>query len=386
VGDLNNNYKKLFSITFLILVISFLVNSSLFAQKVKITKIIDTNLFEINKQDTVKLANMDIPSKTIKDSLLQKNFIPYVLKYEYKQLHRKYFILEYADSSDSLQQVRAVYLYEKHPLSKELVNDDFLLKGYAKYIPVKDSDEQKMCEMAVLKARKSKKGIWNSGQYFRKDLGLRELSFHFGYGKIADDNTYTKYMVSFQNEQNRSFSAKLQIAYYRNEFLDYPEYSLEGEHYLPENKVSNNLFANFELNANSEYVGLKFLLRFFYTDANNETGINFFPFIPGIGINIGKIRTAYLSFTLLPASHNGLYVMSLSAHYFLPLPFWSIHFYYYFNPEPIDESTREFRLKLGFNLNNKISFIFNVTNMTISENGPAKNYYSLDLGVGYLFR
>ena len=368
------------------LIIYLLTVSILFSQKVKITKIIDTNLFEINKQDTIKLANLEIPPKTTQDSLLQKNFIPYVLKYEHKQLYRKYFILEYADSSDSLQQVRAVYLYEKHALSKELVNDDFLLKGYGKYIPVNGSDAQKACEKAVLKAQKAKKGIWNSGQYFRKDFGMRELSIHFGYGNFAEDNSYTKYMVSFQNEQNRAFSAKLQIAYYHNEFLDYPEYYLEEEHYSPKKKAGNSLFTNFEINANSEYVGLKFLLRFIYTDAANETGINFFPFLPGVGINIGKIRTAYFSFTLLPTSYNRLYVMSLSAHYFLPLPFWSIHFYYYFNPEPADESTREFRLKLGFNLNNKISFIFNAANMMISENDPAKNYYSLDLGVGYLFR
>ena len=368
------------------LIVYLLPVSTLFPQKVKITKIIDTNLFEINKQDTVKLANLEIPSKATKDSLLKTNFIPYVLKYEYKQLNRKYFIMEYADSSDSLQRVRAVYLYEKHPLSKDLVNDDFLLKGYAKYIPVKDSDAQKECKKAVLKAQKTKKGIWNSGQYFHKDLGMRELSFHFGYGELGNNDQYTKYMISFQNEQNRTFSAKLQIAYYRHEILDYPEYYLDGEYYPPVEKVANDLFLNFEINGNSEYFGLKFLLRLYYTNLESGSGLNFIPFLPGIGINIGKIKTAYASFTLLPVSLYRLYVMSLSAHYFLPMPFWSIHFYYYFNPRPFDDNAKEFRIKLGFNLDNKFSFNLDVSSILPIEQGLSKQYYFLDFGVGYLFR
>ena len=365
---------------YLLVLFIFVILYPIKAQKVKITRIIDTNLFEINEQDTIKLANVDIPSKSTSDSLLKNNFIPYVIKYDRNKLLRNYFVMEYADSSDSLSPVRSVYLYEKHPLSKDLVNYEFLLKGYGKYIPLKDSEAQRKCEKAGEKAKRGKKGIWNEGMYFHVDLGMREAVINFGYGKTGEDKTYTKYMVSFQNEQNRVFSAKIEISYYQRVFMDY-----EGEFYPPQKKTGNDLLINAEVNGNSDYMGLKFMLRLYYSNLDSETNFTLIPFLPGIGVNLGKIKTAYASFTLFPTSYNRLYVMSLSAHYFLPMPFWSIHFFYYFSPKNINNN-REFRLKLAFSVNDKFSFNFDASNIGINEGAPIKNYYSLSMGIGWLFR
>ena len=384
-GVLMKQFSRIFHISHVLWILFFIL-SPLIAQRVKITKIIDTNLFEINNQDTVKLANVEIPSKTTTDSLLREYFIPDVLKYEKKHLLRKYFIIEYADRSDSLHRIRAVYLYKKHLLSKDLVNDEFLLKGYGKYIPLIDSEQQEKCEAAEIKAKEKNRGIWKEGKYFHEDLGMRGVFFDFGYGRIGENHSYTKYMVSFQNEQNRVFSAKIEISYYRREFLDYPEYYFDGEYFPPQKKVGNDLLINTEINGNSKYIGLKFLLRLYYSNLDSESSLRYIPFLPGIGLNIGEIRKIYASITILPTSHNRLYLMSLSAHYFLPMPFWDIHFYYYSNPKEIYDDNREFRLKLGFNLNDKFSFNFDVSNIIVDESSPKKNYYSLGLGIGYIFR
>ncbi len=370
-------------ITLFLFFISF---SSLYGQKVEITKIIDTNLFEINKQDTVKLANLQIPSKMDSDSLLKANVIPYVLQYEYKRLLRKYFIMRYADKTDSLSRYRLVYLYVKHPFTKDFINEEILLKGYGKFIPLKDSEAQIKCEKAALKARKSKKGIWNPPKYFHSDLGMKELSFQFGYGhgNFDGEKNYSRYMLSYRNEQNRFFSAILQIAYFRYDYMEYPEAVPEDDDYIyTVKKVNNNLLlVNTEINANGKYIGLKFLLRLNIVRKKDED-FQYFPFMPGIGVNLGDIKNIYMSLEVFPFSQSNYYLMALSAHYFLALPFWEMHFYYYFNADY--NNAKEFQLRLSFSVNHKISFKLGAASIIPDQYVSSKNYFALNLGVGYLF-
>jgi endonuclease YncB( thermonuclease family) len=369
-------------IKYILLIILLSLLLPLYAQKVKITKIIDTNLFEINKQDTIKLANLEIPSKTIQDSLLQNFFLPYVLKYEKKRLLMQYFIMKYADSSDSLKQVRSVYLYEKHLLSEDLVNEYMLSMGYAKYVPLKDSQEQKKCEQASLKAKGKEKGIWKKNIYYHRDLGPRKISIGYLWGHRSDiDDSFKGFCISLKNEANRYFYYDIAYSQFFYEDLHY----YEGTPRPPDKINTGDAFIKLALAGNAKYVGITGGLHLFILNYNNRGEMMYFPILPSIGLNIGLISKLYFSFKGVSVSQNRIYLFSISAHYLFSSPFKSISIYYYW--QEVDAFYKnEAKVNLSYSFYKNFSLKLNASIIRFEEyyNG-SKNYFSGSIGVGYIF-
>jgi len=357
--------------------------SPLNAQKVKITKIIDTNLFEINKQDTIKLANIEIPSKTTTDSLLKENFIPYVIKYENKILLNNYFMIEYAAGSDTSQRIQTVYLYREYPFYKDLINEYFILRGYGKYVPLKECKWQKKCEAAEIKARKEKKGIWNERQYFHHDHGKNRVALQIGLNKQPDTgNMRARFIISFENEQNRTFSYR--ISYMQASYKDL--YYDEGPN--PPREVNvRDILLSLESNINTKYVGLKLSFHAILPSIGKPTEAPPVFFIPTLGLNIGKINKFYLSISGFSLSQNSIYHFSASTHYFFSEPFNSIHFFRYWYFEHREETYDwEYRLNINWRLYKKLNFVFNTSYFKFLNWGNDKYYLSASMGIGYLFR
>jgi hypothetical protein len=64
---------KMINITLLSFLL-FNLFQALYAKRIRIIKLIDSNIYITNKQDTIKLANIEIPSLNSADSLLLVNF------------------------------------------------------------------------------------------------------------------------------------------------------------------------------------------------------------------------------------------------------------------------------------------------------------------------
>jgi len=353
----------------------------LYAQKVKITKIIDTNLFEINKQDTIKLANLDIPSKAINDSLLQTFFLPRVLKYEKKQLLMRYFFIEYADSSDSLQSIRSVYLYEKHLLSKNLINEYMLSRGYARYVPLKDSEQQRKCEQAFLKAKEEKKGIWKENEYYHRDLGPKELGICFNWGhRYGIYDSYKGFSISIKNEENRHFYYDITYSQYFYKDLHYYEDSPK-----PPDKINTgDAFIKLALAGNAKYVGITGALHLFLLNYNNPGEGLYYPILPSIGLNIGLISKLYFSVKGVSVSQNRIYLFSISAHYLFRSGFKSINIYYYWQ-EYLSYYKNETKVNVKYSFFKRLSLKLNASIIRFEDYSGSKNYFSGSIGIGYLF-
>jgi len=370
-------------------IIPFLFISSLLSQKVKLTKIIDTNLFEINKQDTIKLANVEIPSKTTSDSLLKEYFIPHVLKYENEKLLDKYFKIIYADKVDSLRQVRAVYLYNDYQFSSDFMNEKILLKGFGKYVPFKDCEEQQKCKSAAMEAQENERGIWKDGIYFLKKLGVKEISLHFGnvFNEKGNKKNIRNFGVNYQNRQNRSFSYKVTFSLCQYDVLRYPEYNeYDSEPPVPWKVTEKTLLLNIALNSNAKYMGVEMgMAGLMELNKDKRFENNVYFFLPTIGYNLGNIKQYYLSAQLINASFIGFYQWSVSGHYFFPSPFCSAHFYYYWNNHNFNTNeSSEYRFNINYSMYEKVSFKLDVSVLHSSDNDIDNNFFT-SLGIGYLF-
>ncbi len=149
------NYKNLL----LLLFILFISNSS-FGQKTRISKIIDSNLFELANGKLIKLANVDVPNINNKDFKLQSIAVE-AYRFAKENLVGRNFNLIYPLTNSLDTNYGLVYIIRKYPLITIDFTEKYLQNGYGKFINnVNDSNTSKYL-IAEQIAKNEKKGIWN---------------------------------------------------------------------------------------------------------------------------------------------------------------------------------------------------------------------------------
>ena len=169
---------------------------SLFPQEVEITKIIDSNLFELKNGERIKLANLEIPSIYNPDTLLA-DFASYVKKFSEDVLLKKQLSLEYAEPVDSTLDVHNVHLYKKYVLNIVDYNEMYLEKGMGKLLePVGEKYQEKYLK-AASEAKEQKRGIWNLKKFVKK---CHEKSFGWkggvSYSVLESESIYGRFGFS----------------------------------------------------------------------------------------------------------------------------------------------------------------------------------------------
>jgi len=132
------------------------LNVTEFSQTVKISKVIDSNLFEMTDNSRIKLAGIDMPRLDNPDYHL-RSIAEYAVAYSKKKLLRKPFILKILDDSAG---VKLVYLTYKFPLEEKNYNLLFLEQGFGKFIYNIDSCDTDEFLQAEQFAIDENKGIW----------------------------------------------------------------------------------------------------------------------------------------------------------------------------------------------------------------------------------
>jgi endonuclease YncB( thermonuclease family) len=142
----------------LLLLICASINS---AQYIKVTKILDSNLFELEDGRVIKLAGIDAPKTNHPIQYLQNLSNDAIYYSTQNILDRRVFMEVVPDST--IKGYNLVFLHINYLFEKVNYNEKFLLYGYGKLINNVNglyTDELKESE---LYAQKFKKGLW---EYF----------------------------------------------------------------------------------------------------------------------------------------------------------------------------------------------------------------------------
>lgn len=135
------------------------ISASTFGQYVKVTKILDANLFELEDGSKIKLAGVDAPQLDYQIPLLS-NIAEQAVSYCTSNiLDRKVFIEPVAKSEKLAYQL--VHLKINYLFNKSYFNESYLMKGFGKFIDNVDSSSRNKLIDAQLHAAKNKEGIWS---------------------------------------------------------------------------------------------------------------------------------------------------------------------------------------------------------------------------------
>ena len=144
----------------LLLLSLFIITSSTFGQYVKVTKILDANLFELEDGRKIKLAGVDAPQLN--------NPIPFLKNIAEKSvLYSSSYILDRRVFIDTITRTgkpttyQLVHLRINYLFQKSYFNESYLMKGFGKFIDNVDSTNRNILANAQSFAAKEKEGIWN---------------------------------------------------------------------------------------------------------------------------------------------------------------------------------------------------------------------------------
>ena len=111
--------------------ILFILCTPAFAQKMKIIEILDSNLFKLENEQIIKLANVASPSINDPDSLL--NYLARHIKlYAVKKFLNQDFIIEPSPKSKRDVKIISAHLIQKFPFQNKNINENYLKKGFGK--------------------------------------------------------------------------------------------------------------------------------------------------------------------------------------------------------------------------------------------------------------
>ncbi|MHB2153293.1 thermonuclease family protein [Calditrichota bacterium GD2] len=209
-------YSKLLPLMMFIILRSFCSPTVFAAQKIKIVKILDTNLFLLQDGRKISLANLQMPSKAdtnqARQAIAQK-----ILAYEHQHLLKYDLIMEPSPAADSTMQIIPVHLFQKLPLSKVNFNKELLKLGYAFYVPV-DSLYHEEYEWAARKAQKLKRPLWAPERYLQRQkvavfLGVSGVIGQFNSLEFPQKNDFRLWGIDVMigNPYIGSFSGELKL-------------------------------------------------------------------------------------------------------------------------------------------------------------------------------
>ncbi|RMH96310.1 MAG: hypothetical protein D6681_12440 [Calditrichaeota bacterium] len=160
-----------------------LVSQAVLGEEVKIVKVLDANLFQLQDGRRTRLANVQTPSRT--DTNGRVRALAYrIQKYAEQQLLRKRVTILY-DSSTAKADPLPVHLFQKFPLKRAWYNKIYLERGYGKYVEEGDTTYRAIYRKAEARARRKERGVWNPNLYapgFPRNYAIQLL---VGWGQEA---------------------------------------------------------------------------------------------------------------------------------------------------------------------------------------------------------
>jgi endonuclease YncB( thermonuclease family) len=142
----------------ILLISTFFFSSFIYSQSYRITKVLETNLFELDNNKKVKLYGLYIPSRHDTNIVLSK-LARTIFQWENVNLLDENISVEILGKSD--EGIDLVAMYENYPLFiKENIADEFLSNGWASIMHGINNDYLQKIIKYQEDAQNNKNGIW----------------------------------------------------------------------------------------------------------------------------------------------------------------------------------------------------------------------------------
>lgn len=189
------------------------------AKSVAIRKILDSNLFEIEGGQKIKLAYIDVPS-VMDSNPKNRSFARFVQRYAKAKLLNKSFEIEYIVSVEDTTDVRRVCMWKKYPMQTVDVIKEYLENGFGKLLQQTGLPVEEAYFAAAQKAKSGHRGVWNPNFYNLAPQNIYTTNLILGYGNDNDGSPYNEILLNTKFFANDSeFGIQL--------LRMYGEYSLE---------------------------------------------------------------------------------------------------------------------------------------------------------------
>lgn len=144
-------------------------------QKTKITKVLDSNLFETSDGRTVKLAGVDVPKKNHPDRCL-KAVAGRAIDYAGSAFLNRSLNIKPLLPKDSAGNYELVIIEKNYPFGELDYNKEYLLLGFGRFTDSVPSAYYNEYQKAEQDARINERGIWKVLSAENKDVLDREFS------------------------------------------------------------------------------------------------------------------------------------------------------------------------------------------------------------------
>jgi endonuclease YncB( thermonuclease family) len=326
-----NFSHKICRASYLVFCLVLIFQITLFAEDVKIVKVLDSNLFEIKGGMRIRLANVDAPS--ISDSLKRLSSFAYNIKsYAERQLLGRSISAQFIQGWDNGNEPFPVHLIQHFPLKTVSYNKLYLERGFGKYVNEGDTSYIQEYLAAEETAKRYKRGVWNEALYFAENQRDHVFSLLFGSGNYEELNGYYR-EVSLNSEPLgnwNGFGIRATGLFFR----DYMEYGNDMED-------SKTFWLRPFWIVNYEYAGIEPGIILFRSTDEEFSGskIGFFVW-PSIRINMGYMKRIYLSFDYFTDLLYSPATFGLNYHHNNPyLKFWLGY-------TPLDDEKQFWSLKI----------------------------------------
>lgn len=366
VADNNDRYgmsRKLIRITMLSLVC--LICSGFGAEKAKIVKVLDSNLFRLKDGRLIRLANVDAPSVHDPNSHLAS------LAWEIRDYSKSILLsqpaeMEYAGTHWNTFDTIAVHLFQKYPFKKLWFNKMYLENGFGKFIPEADTTYRSEYLQAEAKAKQKGRGLWKYGSLKPVEPFRRSYTVMGGIIENSDyHNSFKSFLISTDPPGSQGgFGISLSVSDSR-QLQEYGGYKNEYLFMLNPHWAFSGKYLGIE-------PGYTILFSQFPTEVSSFT---FFVLLD-LKVNAGLISKFYLSLDY----HTDLIFSpaSVGINYLSNKPYFKLWVGY----TPSFNERKMFSMKSEFLVRNKM--LFRVELLQYSKQYDPGPYYGWRIGLGFV--
>lgn len=147
------------------IIVMLIFTHSIMAQSLKIVKILDSNLFELEDGRKIKLAGIDAPQLNNPIPLFAET-ANQALAYHKETILRRRVVVQSISKDDS-NEYEFVYLWLEYPLENLDLNQRFLERGFGKFFNNADSTKTASLLKAEKYAKENNEGIW---EYYKPNV------------------------------------------------------------------------------------------------------------------------------------------------------------------------------------------------------------------------
>jgi len=154
----------------------FILFSIVYTQEIRVIEVLDANLFKTSDSTLISMVNLEVPSLNDSDSS-RIEIAKSAVKLAKLNLLKQKLRFEETYKNNCLEETaKKGHLFRVYPLSDKSINELYLEKGYAVYVPC-DTLYMDMYRIAGTQSMNARRGIWKPYKEKRKPDWFNRFRF-----------------------------------------------------------------------------------------------------------------------------------------------------------------------------------------------------------------